>query len=241
MADELKKTIDNSGVINLVKEIKAQADKEYLSQNDVTVAKTTDIKITGITVNGETVSPVDKVVGLTIPTDTEISKKISDAIGGIKEFNIEVVTVLPTENIKSNTIYLVPSTNPGEKNIYDEYIYLNVDGENKWELIGSKNIDLTGYLTAEQVEATYVKKVTGKDLSTNDFDNNAKTKLEGIEEGAQKNTVTSVAGKTGAVIIAKSDIEGLEDDLNNKLSKSDVLTAAEIQTAVAKGWAGTTE
>ncbi len=51
-----------------------------------------------------------------------------------------------------------------------------------------------------------VDKVTGKGLSTEDYTSAEKTKLGGIEEGAQKNTVTSVAGKTGEVSLAASDV-----------------------------------
>ena len=51
-----------------------------------------------------------------------------------------------------------------------------------------------------------VDKVPGKGLSTNDFTNALKNKLDGIEAGAQVNTVTSVAGKTGAVTLSKSDV-----------------------------------
>ncbi|MBQ8994506.1 MAG: hypothetical protein IJ091_11315 [Oscillospiraceae bacterium] len=52
------------------------------------------------------------------------------------------------------------------------------------------------------------------------------TKLATIETGAQKNTVTSVAGKTGAVTLAKSDV-GLGKVVNKELTMSlsgDVLT-----------------
>lgn len=51
-----------------------------------------------------------------------------------------------------------------------------------------------------------VDKVPGKGLSTNDFTNALKNKLDGIEAGAQVNTVTSVAGKTGAVTLTASDL-----------------------------------
>lgn len=51
-----------------------------------------------------------------------------------------------------------------------------------------------------------VDKVTGKGLSTEDYTSAEKTKLGGIEEGAQKNTVTSVAGKTGEITLAANDV-----------------------------------
>lgn len=51
-----------------------------------------------------------------------------------------------------------------------------------------------------------VDKVSGKQLSTNDYTTTEKNKLAGIQAGAEKNNVTSVAGKTGAVTITKSDL-----------------------------------
>lgn len=57
--------------------------------------------------------------------------------------NFQVVNTLPTENISTSTIYLVPSTTPGEENIYDEYIYVN----GNWEHIGSTTVDLSDYVT----------------------------------------------------------------------------------------------
>lgn len=57
--------------------------------------------------------------------------------------NFQVVNVLPTENISTSTIYLVPSQNPTSENVYDEYIYVN----GNWEHIGSTTIDLSDYVT----------------------------------------------------------------------------------------------
>lgn len=67
-----------------------------------------------------------------------------------------------------------------------------------------------------------VDNVQGKGLSQNDFTNSYKSKLDGIEAGAQVNAVTSVAGKTGAVTLQKSDV-GLGNvdntsDLNKPIS-----------------------
>ena len=51
-----------------------------------------------------------------------------------------------------------------------------------------------------------VDKVTGKGLSTNDYTTTEKSKLSGIQAGAQVNVVTSVAGKTGAVTLNQDNI-----------------------------------
>ena len=51
-----------------------------------------------------------------------------------------------------------------------------------------------------------VDKIEGKSLSENDFTNEYKNKLENIEDGAQVNTVNSVAGKKGNVSLSKEDV-----------------------------------
>lgn len=66
-----------------------------------------------------------------------------------------------------------------------------------------------GYALASSVATALggkVDKITGKGLSTEDYTTAEKSKLTGIEAGAQVNTVTSVAGKTGAVTLAKGDV-----------------------------------
>jgi hypothetical protein len=54
------------------------------------------------------------------------------------------VNTLPTENIQTDVVYLVPSENPTQQNQYDEYMYI----DNQWEMLGQKQIvvDLTDYV-----------------------------------------------------------------------------------------------
>lgn len=74
------------------------------------------------------------------PTVAEMNTAIGTAIGNINSFDIAVVQALPTQDISTHTIYLVPKT--GETNdVYDEYIYIN----SKWEMVGNTQIDLSGY------------------------------------------------------------------------------------------------
>jgi hypothetical protein len=63
-----------------------------------------------------------------------------------------------------------------EDNKYLEYLYTD---ENKFELVGSWKVDLSGYATLEQLEG-YVKKVDGFNL----IENSKVAKLDAIEEGA---------------------------------------------------------
>ena len=75
-----------------------------------------------------------------------------------------------------------------------------------------------------------VDKADGKGLSANDFTDELKNKLDGIESGAQKNTVVSVAGKTGAIVLEKSDI-GL-GNVDNTADMDKPISAA-VQAALA--------
>ena len=113
---------------------------------------------------------------------------------------------------------------------------------------GSGNITAVDETEAELVDLTIshitglqgaldnkVNKVTGKDLSTNDYTTAEKTKLSGIAEGAQKNTITGVKGgsetsyRTGNVNITATNI-GL-GNVNNT-SDNDKPISAATQTAL---------
>lgn len=97
----------------------------------------------------------------------------------------EVVDELPSTG-EAGTVYLVPKQSAGTGDVYDEYIY--VDGS--FEHIGSTEIDLSNYYTKAQTDnllGDKVDKESGKGLSTNDFTTAEKTKLGGIEAGAEVN------------------------------------------------------
>lgn len=64
------------------------------------------------------------------------------AISGVVQFNIKVVSALPTSDIKTHTIYLVPNGESTGSNVKTEYLYIN----GSWEIIGSTDIDLTPYV-----------------------------------------------------------------------------------------------
>lgn len=83
-------------------------------------------------------------------------KYVDDLVSTMGSLKMEVVATLPTENISTSTIYLLPigtattGTSSGEEtttapNAYEEYLYIN----NVWELIGTTQVDLSGYVTTE--------------------------------------------------------------------------------------------
>lgn len=64
-------------------------------------------------------------------------------------------------------------------------------------------------LAPEPDLSNYVQKDGTKVLSTNDYTSADQRKLSEIETGAQKNKVTSVQGRTGAVNITKNDVKSM--------------------------------
>ncbi len=77
--------------------------------------------------------------------------ELKQLISLIPQFSIEVVQVLPTEDISDTTIYLVPAEDPEVGNYYEEYIHVN----NTWELVGTTAVDLSAYYTKLEVDAKF--------------------------------------------------------------------------------------
>ncbi len=128
-------------------------------------------------------------------------------LGNIDTTFAEVVTELPTTGIKKH-IYMMKAGPTGTKNIYAEYVYTgDVAGTydaTKWEKLGeaTTSVELSGYVQTTTLItelAKKVDKVSGKQLSTNDYTTAEKNKLAGISEGANKYVhPTSAAGAKGA-------------------------------------------
>lgn len=79
---------------------------------------------------------------------TQVNSAIATAIGNINQFEVTIVTDLPTTNIDTHTIYFKSNSSSGN-NVYDEYMYIN----SNWELIGSTQIDLTPYARSANLAA----------------------------------------------------------------------------------------
>lgn len=67
--------------------------------------------------------------------------------GGSSDFHIKVVDSLPQRGAEK-TIYYVPNPKGQDKNLYDEYMWVN----NSWEKLGFAALDETKYYTKEEVD-----------------------------------------------------------------------------------------
>jgi hypothetical protein len=93
--------------------------------------------------------------------------------------------------------------------------------------------DLDGYAKTSDVDTKLEDKVNvvnGKGLSTNDFTDVDKQKLDAIEDGAEKNKVTSVNGMTGAVTI---EVGSGTVDLSEYVKKTDLKAGTYYKTMTA--------
>jgi hypothetical protein len=155
-----------------------------------------------------------------------LSRKIVSYIGDIQD-DIDN-NVANIERI----IYLVPALEGLSQDIYDEYMVIN----GAIEKMGSWETNLEGYLTKEEFNTGIAKVATkeelsgkvdietGKGLSSNDFTNELKLKLDGIAPEAEKNVVQTVSGdfvledrhlSLNNLSIVK--VTGLQDELNKKV------------------------
>ena len=75
-------------------------------------------------------------------------KYVDDAVGNIVSFGVQLVDQLPTENISTSTVYMVPSEKSEEQNVKDEYLY-TAQG---WEMIGTTKVDLSNYYNKQEVD-----------------------------------------------------------------------------------------
>lgn len=78
---------------------------------------------------------------------TQLKTKITE---DITTFHFEIVQSLPTTDIQTNIIYLLPKNPSGANDVYTEYAYIN----NSWEKLGETQIDLSNYVTNTSLATT---------------------------------------------------------------------------------------
>lgn len=119
-------------------------------------ANTSDIptKVSDLTNDSEFITKtVDNLTNYYKKSEIYTQEQVNTLISNVNSFNVEVVQTLPTENIDTHTIYLVPKEAETNDN-YDEYIYIN----NSWEHIGSTNVDLTNYYNKNEIDTKLEEK-----------------------------------------------------------------------------------
>lgn len=147
------KYLDENGLLYYTQKIKTwlsnKVDKvegKGLSTNDYTTTEKN--KLAGIEAQAnKTTVDSSMSASSTNPVQNKIVKSyVDNAISGITGFDFQIVSSLPSTGVKG-TIYLVAHSH-GTGDIYDEYIWIT----NKFEKIGSTDIDLSNYATKTYVD-----------------------------------------------------------------------------------------
>lgn len=142
-------------------------------------------------------------------SDKYSKEEVNALIAGVNTASQEGPFASPDEipePYDSNSLYLVGNTAP-----YAIYVLLSGELVN----VGNTGVDMSSYAIKADVESALnnkVDKVEGKGLTEAEFTFDEKRKLQNIEAEAQKNTVFSVAGKTGTVELNSNDIKFSEGD-----------------------------
>lgn len=152
-------------------------------------------------------------------------KYVDDAISGITEFEFSVVDALPKTGEKG-VIYLVAHAH-GTSDIYDEYIWVT----DKFEKIGNTDIDLSSYVTNDELTAE-INKLTLAQVAVG-----AGKTLKAIKQENGKVTV-----ELQDIAITQAQVEGLADALagkqaaNANLDKLNAITGTGLVKKTADGY-----
>lgn len=129
-------------------------------------------QINGVTLSGNktpdalglVTKAVNDLVNYYLKTETYSKTEVDTIVTAIKNSRFEVVATLPTSDIKTNVIYLVPKADAKSGDIKDEYI--NLDGTTAgWEKIGSTDIDLSNYVSEDDLNTALADYTTTTDLT----------------------------------------------------------------------------
>ena len=114
---------------------------------------------------------VNDLVNYYLKSDTYTKDEVQQLISTIQGFSYEVVATLPAASADTmGKIYLVPSADPQQQNVKDEYITIDNGASAQtrytWEQIGSTSVDLSGYVTTSDLNTALAAYTTSSDLAT---------------------------------------------------------------------------
>ena len=205
-------TLNGQGQVPLTQLPDISAGVQTISVNGVNVPADENKNVNIIVMT----NAVSNLVNYYLKSETYNKTEVNALIDNVKNSRFEVVAQLPTTDIQTNVIYLVPKSVGQTQNGYDEFI--NLDGTTSgWELIGSTDIDLSGYVTDSELATALSAYVTTQSLNT--------TLAGYVTSGALATTlegyVTNATFQTlsGTVTSQGETLAGLVTAVNNKVDK----------------------
>lgn len=210
--------------VTLTNKIVTQDDVAALGGGDMlkSVYDTTD--------NGK-VDDADLVNGLTVETAVPANAVFTDTLyddSNVLKDSDSLSSVTASNKLVTQTELASVGSGDMEKAIYDTTDNGIVDNS---ELVNGLTVETAVPVGAVFTDTTYtdaeVKTKYETNTDTNAFTDIEKTKLAGIDAGAEVNIVTSVATKTGDVVLTNSDV-GLSNVDNTSDLDKPISTATQI-------------
>ena len=134
MADYLYIRLDDNGLLFLLQPLKLKMDEKGVVIDTAVNAESTNAHAAGA---------------------KAVYDFVTAAIAGVGTFHAEIVEALPSAGA-SNILYLVAKASSKSGNVYDEYLYIG----GAWELIGSTDIDWSGYVKSSEMHALTNSEIT---------------------------------------------------------------------------------
>lgn len=144
--NDLRKAISSIAISNAKRNTiyKAFSDLDSITKEEFDSVKSDISKVVESMLTKDTVGKANGVASL----DSNGSVPI-EQLANIDTTLFLIVRELPTTDIKTNKIYLVPNQDGQGNNIYVKYLYV----ENVWEKLGEfkAEVDLSGYVTSDEI------------------------------------------------------------------------------------------
>lgn len=138
---------------------------------------------------------VDNLTNYYLKTETYTQDEVNNLISNINKITVEVVAELPAENISTSTIYLILIDT--EKNVYSQNMYIN----EKWAVLGSTSVDLTGYVKSDELTTKLEAYATNESVETHTSNNDIHVTTD--EKTSWNNAVTASHSHENKTIIDK--------------------------------------
>ena len=189
--------------------------------NDLSNKPTIPTKTSDLTNDsGFITNAVNNLTNYYLKSETYSQSQVNDLISAITTMSLEVVQTLPTEDISTTTIYLVPKATAETQDVYDEFIYVN----NAWEHIGNTQADLTNYVTTSDLNTALLTK---QDL----IDSTHKVDASLIDDSISANKFVTTSEKTTWNSKYNKPLAGIPStDLTSAVQTSLVKADTAIQT-----------
>lgn len=138
---------DGDGVVDNSKALEGHAASYFAKATDITGFITMkQVEDKGY----QTATQVNTAItGKGYQTASQVASAINSAIAGVTQFDLQVVSSLPTKGVKG-VIYLMAHSH-ASGDTYDEYVW--VESKSAFEKIGNTDIDLSAYMKKTDMTA----------------------------------------------------------------------------------------